>query len=124
MSNHSINIEREFDDEGEIKKYFNTEKKLLEFVKEEMIVWSEYNNNRKKYKNGDFNIDIDNLDFGYSLVEIELMVEKEEHAKEAEEKIINFANKYNFNMDKVPSKGEKYFEIVKPEIYKQIWGDR
>lgn len=121
FNNKNINAEKEYEDEEEIKQYFNTQKDLKDFVKEEMVLWSEYSNNRKKYKNGDFSIDLDNLSFGYSVVEIELMVGKEEDVKEAEDRILMFAKKYNLDTARVPSKGEKYFEIVKPELYKKFY---
>ena len=53
---------------------------------------------RKKYKHGDFNIDIDNAEFddGYKFcgMEIELMVKDESKAEEASQKITQFAKIY------------------------------
>ncbi len=46
---------------------------------------------RKKYKEGDFNIDIDSADFGHEVAEVELMVEKEEDVQGAIGRIKQFA---------------------------------
>ena len=48
-------------------------------------------------------------------------VEKKNEVKEAEEKILNLAKKYNIEIKDLPSKREEYFRIVKPEIYKKLY---
>ncbi len=124
LADKDIGVEKETEDAEEVKKYFNTKKDLQTFVNEEMYVFSNYKNTRKKYKNGEFHIDVDKLDFGHNVVEIEIMVEKIEDVKNAKESIVNFAKKYNFDLGEVPSKGEKYFEIVEPGRYKELYGDK
>ncbi len=119
---NGVNAEEEIENEEEIKKYFNTAKSMREFVDSEMQVFNRYVMNRKEYKNGDFIIDVDILDFGYEVVEIELMVENESKVAEAEKQIFNFAEKYHFSLEEVPSKGKKYFEIVRPDLYEQFYG--
>jgi|AntAceMinimDraft_16_1070373.scaffolds.fasta_scaffold02675_9 thiamine-triphosphatase len=46
---------------------------------------------RRKYKKGDFNIDLDIVDFGYKIIEIELMVKDSLEMKQAVERINFFA---------------------------------
>ncbi len=113
--------ETEIEDVEEIKKYFNTKKDLKEFVETEMVLWSNYENDRTEYHNGDFVIDIDKLSYGYGMVEIELMVDSIDKVADAEDKIINFAKKYDFEIKDVPSKGISYFKMVKPELYKKYY---
>lgn len=119
--NENADAEIEIDDEEEIKKYFNTEKSIKEFIETEMVLWSDYKNERTEYRNGEFTIDIDKLDFGYEMVEIEVLVEDKTQIKDAEDRIINFAKKYDFEIKYVASKGWKYFEIVEPELYKKYY---
>ncbi len=45
---------------------------------------------RKKYKRGEFTIDLDMTDFGYEIGEIELLVRSEDERDGAVEKIFNF----------------------------------
>ena len=110
----------EIEDEEEIKKYFNTEKSIKDFIRENLIEAMNIKTKRKKYTKENFIIDIDQLDFGYNCIEIELMVEREEQIKEAEERIVNLAQKYN--LKKGPSKRNEYFRIVKPDIYEKLFG--
>ncbi len=115
-------VSEEMESRKDIENYFNTPN-LDEFIKNNLAVILEYTCKRKKYKKGDFTIDLDEMDFGYKLCEIELMVEKEEQVKDAEEKIINLAKKYNFELKRVPSKRAEYFRRFKPEVYKDIFGN-
>ncbi len=111
----------EIEEEEEIKKYLKAED-LEEFVKKNLILVTDYTNKRKEYKKGEFKIDFDEMDFGYRLCEIELMVEKEEEIENAQNKIINFAKEYNLELKKLPAKRMEYLRLFKPEIYKKIKG--
>ena len=84
---------KEIEDREEIKKNFNTEN-LEMFIQENLIVLTDYEQARKKYTKEGFKIDVDTLNFGISSCDIEVLVEKEEEIKEAEDKIINFAKRY------------------------------
>jgi adenylate cyclase class IV len=78
---------------------------------------------RRKYKNGDFNIDIDLVDYGdnflYQVAEIEIIA-KDDKAKEAEEAIINFAKKLDLDFKIVRGKVINYLFNKKPEHYKTL----
>lgn len=111
----------EIEDPEEIKKYFNTDLNLEDFIKQNLKPFISYTTNRKKYKNGDFVIDVDSLSFGYDVVEIELLVENEDQVEDAESKILEFAKKYDFEIKKIPAKRAKYLEIIKPELYKELY---
>ncbi len=116
-----IKIEQEVEDVEEIKKYFKTNKNLEDFTKEDMIVFYEYVNNRKKYKKEDFIIDLDNLDFGYSLVEVELLVDDESFVDEAVEKIKTLVESCGIEMKETTSKRRMYIKTVKPELYETLF---
>jgi adenylate cyclase class IV len=83
----------------------------------------EYSNNRKKFKKEGFNIDVDDMSFGYKMCEIELIVDNEEEVKDAEDKIIEFVKRFGFENKKALTKRKAYFKMVKPEVYKELYGD-
>jgi len=116
-------VREEIEVKKDIEKYFNTSN-IEEFIRKNLIVFSEYATKRIKYKKEDFNIDVDETSFGYKILEIELMVEREDQTKDAENKIINLAKKYNLGIKKVPSKRSEYFRRFKPEIYKELYANK
>ncbi len=113
-----INIEIE--DRKEIEKYFNTFN-LEEFINKNLIIAIEYKTIRKKYKKDGFIIDIDEMEFGYKVGEIELMVDKEEDVKNAEEKIYQFALSNKLELKSNFSKKREYLKKFKPDLYKEIY---
>jgi len=108
-------IHQEIEDKKEIEKYFGISD-LQEFVNENLISAIEYRTARKKYKKENFNLDIDETDFGYQVGEIELMVEKEEDVKNAEDKIKEFALKNNLSLGKGLSKKKAYLKKFNIEL--------
>ena len=117
----SSGVAEEIEEEEKIKKYFNTSRPIQDFIKENLILVIDYKAKRRKYKKEEFTIDVDEMDFGYNLCEIELLVGKEEEIKDAEDKIINLAKEYSFEIKKLPSKRVEYLRLLKPEIYKEIY---
>jgi len=51
---------------------------------------------RKKYRNGEFTIDIDTTDFGFNLAEVEVLVKNESEASKAQERIFKFVRIHGF----------------------------
>ncbi len=111
----------ELENEEEIKKYLNINIPVAEFIKNNLIEGINIKTTRKKYKKDNFVIDIDNIDFGYQCVEIELMVENKSEVSSAYEKIINLAKTYGFDIQDVPTKKREYFRIVKPDVFRQLY---
>lgn len=75
---------------------------------------------RKKYKTGDFGIDIDYVNFGdfnYELAEIELMIKDEREAKYALIKIIELAEFYGLKIGYVRGKVIEYLKRKKPDHF-------
>jgi thiamine-triphosphatase len=108
-------IHEEIEDIEKIKEYFDTSG-LQEFINENLISAIEYRTIRKKYKKEDFNLDIDETDFGCQVGEIELIVDKEEDVKNAEEKIQEFASRNNLDLGKGLSKKKAYLKKFNREL--------
>lgn len=119
----SNNTNKEIDNVIEIKKYFEIDLSLEGFIDEKLFSFIEYDTKRKKYKKGDFIIDVDKMSFGYECVEIEIIVENENEVPNANERILNLAKEYNIEIKKVPKKREEYFRLYKPELYKELYGN-
>ncbi|HBA45890.1 hypothetical protein A2W67_00535 [Candidatus Nomurabacteria bacterium RIFCSPLOWO2_02_40_28] len=115
----SSGVSQEIEKREDIEKYFSTSN-LGEFIQKNLVVIIDYQSKRQKYKKENFSIDLDEMNFGYKLCEIELLVEKEEQVKDAENKIIDFAQKYNFDFKRILSKRFEFLRKFKPEIYKEL----
>lgn len=78
---------------------------------------------RKKYRDGEFTIDVDETDFGYNLVEIELMAKDEDKIANATNKIISFALRMGIEVKPEFDVRGKLLEFLyreKPEVYEEI----
>jgi len=115
-------VREEIKDKEEIKKFLNINTSIQEFVNKNMIVLSDYVNNRKKYKKGLFNIDLDNMDFGYKLCEVEIMAEDEAGILNAQKLLSEFIGEYDIEIKKIPPKGEMYMRIKNSELGKKLFG--
>ena len=79
---------------------------------------------RRTYKKDIFTIDIDDVDYGYALCEIELLVEKPAEVEEASQKILAFAKEHDLDLSKKRGKLVEYIYRFRPEHYrvlKQAW---
>lgn len=107
---------RELTTEQEIAEYLrlNTNKALTDVLHEsEYTILAPIITKRRKYKKDPFVIDIDVMNFGYEIAEIELLVEREEQMNEAIEKILTFAQ--SINLQTAPVRG-KVVEYIRREI--------
>ncbi len=75
---------------------------------------------RRKYKLDDFNIDIDSIDYGYNLAEIELMVEKEEDVPLAKDRIANLAKDLGLEIKITRGKLTEYMARFKQTHHKAL----
>lgn len=75
---------------------------------------------RKKYRKDGFIIDIDELDFGYNIVEIELMVNDKKEIDNAIQKILSFANSHNLSVGQVRGKIVEYLKRNNPKHHKAL----
>ena len=120
---NSTRVAKEIDNEIEIKKYLNLSgnDSLEEIIEKNFISLCKYTTKRREYKKEGFVIDVDETDFGYNMTEIELEVEEDEaKIKEAEEKLLIFAKKYDLEILDLPIKPDEYLRRLKPEVYKLV----
>jgi len=78
---------------------------------------------RKKYKNEQFTIDLDQVEFEnqvYHIGEIELMVEKEADMEQALKQIAEFARKQKLTLAPVRGKVLEYLRLFKPKHYEAL----
>lgn len=81
---------------------------------------------RTSYEKGGFHIDVDAVsyldsDFEYAIAEIELIIENEDEADEAEQKIIDFAKGFGLTVDQVIlGKVGAYLKTEKPDHYQAL----
>lgn len=117
---------KEVENLDEIAEHFGVDD-LLSFVNEKMVPIIEYKTERRKYKKGEFTIDVDKTDFGtgekYLMCEIECMVENDAEVAETLEKIMNLAKQHNFETKKIFSKHKEYLRRVKPEVYEKLFNN-
>ncbi|MDQ3076097.1 MAG: CYTH domain-containing protein [bacterium] len=118
------NAKKEIEDEQEIKRYFGTNAPLQDFIDNNLLVLTDFKNTRKKYKKEGFSIDLDNMDFGYTMCEMELMVEREDQIDEARNLLAEFMEQYGIEDNKIPTKRAAYLMKYKPELYKELYGDK
>ncbi len=115
---------RELEKDEEILKYFNVDPGVS--IKD-LLIENTYNafctleTTRKKYKKEVFNIDIDSIDYGYAIVEIEYMIEDESKIKEATEKIIKFAKSFGISTSEyVRGKVSEYLRRNSPDHFEAL----
>lgn len=75
---------------------------------------------RKKHKKDGFIIDIDELDFGYNIVEIELMVNEKSEIDNAIQKILAFAESHKLEVGQVRGKIVEYLRRNNLQHYKAL----
>ena len=75
---------------------------------------------RKKYKKGGFVIDVDELDFGYNIVEVEMLVNDKSEVDGAIKKILSFADDHNLKISQVRRKVAEYLKRNDAKHYKAL----
>lgn len=73
--------------------------------------------NRETYHKGDFHLDFDEMDFGFTTFEVELMVGDGEDPKVAEAKILEFSREHGIVGTKARGKVIEYLLRNRPEHY-------
>ena len=117
----------EIEDEGKIREILgitiknDMERDLIENGYSKFCICK---TTRKKYRWGDYGIDIDFVDYGdgssYGLAEIELMAKEENEVKYALQKIIELANYFSLETGYVRGKVAVYLKKKKPEHFKAL----
>jgi len=124
ISDREVDRYHELEDEKEIRKTLNlkgSDSLENDLVDSGFMSFAAINTTRRNYKNEGLNIVIDEMDYGYKLAEIEIVVDDKDKAEEAKNKIINFAKERNL---KYTSKGIgkviEYLGRYKPEHIKAL----
>lgn len=112
---------RELDNERDILQYFRSgiNKSLADFLNQSRYEpFCFITTTRKKYKKNNFSIDLDSMDFGYQIAEIEYMTDDESKIQESTESIITFAKKHYINTDAVVrGKVVEYIRLNNPRHF-------
>ncbi len=75
---------------------------------------------RRKYKKDGFVIDIDRVDFGYDIAEIEYMVKDISEVRDATEKIITYGEQLGLKIGAVRGKVGEYLKRNSPEHFQVL----
>jgi len=119
--NKSVDYYEEIINEKDISQKLNIKFKDNLKISLELVGYQPFaiiTSKRKKYQKEEFTIDIDKMDFGYNLAEIELIVENQEKTKVASQKIINFAKSHGLETTSVRGKVIEYIKRNSPEHFK------
>lgn len=114
---------QELETEEEIREYLGLEKTadLEEDLKSNgYLAFATFTTQRTSYLKDGFHIDIDSVDFGYDLVEIELMVDDESKVAEASKKIMDYAISLGLDTKKVRGKLLEYILRNNPTHYQLL----
>lgn len=114
---------KELESDEEILAYFgaDTSEPLADFLgKNGYVPILTIVTTRRKYKKEGFNIDLDAMDFGYNVAEIEYMAE-DDKVKEATNAIIEFAKKHNIDTESVVrGKAVEYLRRNSPKHFQAL----
>ena len=80
---------------------------------------------RRKYRRGGFTIDLDTMDYGYEICEIEKMVQGREQVEQAAQEILQFAERCGLSRGTVRGKVLEYLFRYAPGHYQALeeaWG--
>jgi len=75
---------------------------------------------RRKYKKGEFTIDVDSVDYGYEVIEIELLIESHDDMDESTKKVLDFAKQSGLTKSAKTGKVSQFLMQNYPEEYKEI----
>ena len=113
----------ELEDDETIKSKLNipAQKDIDEYLAEnEYVPFGSWETKRRRFEKDGFTIDVDSVDFGHNVVEIELMIEEGEDTNEAADKILNFAKTIRLEEDKQEGKVMVFIKRTNPNAYEEI----
>lgn len=114
---------REIEDESEIRKELNlslNQDLMTDLQSAGITPFCSYTTTRRKHRRGDLIIDVDVLDYGYEVTEIEKMVEREDQVQDAIEEIDAFARELGLDPTLVRDKTTEYLRRHSPAHYKKL----
>ena len=123
FQSRAANQYRELETEKEISEYFHFtgEQPLSDSLANAgYLPFATITTVRSKYERDGFIIDLDVMDFGYELAEIEKMVENEEEAEKAAEEILEFARTFNLRPGQVRGKVIEFLKRKDPNHFNAL----
>ena len=116
-----VNVYDEVDNPDEIIKKLNLKHLSDGFIenleKNGFKILLNIKTHRRKFKLRDFTVDIDEVDYGYKLCEIEKLVENESEVEKAIQEILDFARSLGLEIKYVRGKGMEYFYRFNKDAY-------
>lgn len=122
-SKGSIDQYDEIDDEKEICQYLKIDfgnSLLNTLARNKITPFAKIISQRKKFKKGEFTLDFDITDFGYSICEIELLVKDKSEIDYTAKRIENFAKEINLENKPVRGKLIEYIYRNRSEHYRAL----
>jgi len=114
-------LELEYDEAIKTKLNIGADKNISEYLAEnEYFPFGSWETKRRRFKKDGFTIDIDSVDFGHNVVEIELMVEEGGDTQQAARRILNFANSMDLKKDIQEGKAMVFIKRMNPTAYEEI----
>ena len=114
-------LELEYDEAIKTKLNIGADKNISEYLAEnEYFPFGSWETKRRRFKKDGFTIDIDSVDFGHNVVEIELMVEEGGDTQQAARRILNFANSMDLKKDIQEGKAMVFIKRINPTAYEEI----
>ena len=114
---------KEIENEKEISTQlgFDLEKPLVESLEVNGYKpFATISTHRKKYSKDGFAIDVDSASYGYGIIEIELMVEKESEMEGATKKILEFARSLGLSEGVIRGKISEYLFRFNPADHAKL----
>lgn len=124
-TNKEVAYHEELESEEVIRKILKLDKnRSLEedLLENGYISFATITTRRRSYEKNGFKIDIDSVDYGHNVVEIELIVEDESQMEGAIEKIIEFAHSMGLPVTEKWTRGKvaEYIHRFNPDHYKLL----
>ena len=119
----AIDRYHELENEEDIAKELKTSFKISfgEALKDKTIIsFATIITKRETYQKGEFHLDFDEMDFGFTTFEAELMISDEKEVTKAEQKIKEFAEKHEINPTKGRGKVIEFLFRKNPKHYQLL----
>ncbi len=123
IGNRKTDQYRELDTDEEIARKLNLNVKavlLAQLTDKGYRPFATINTTRETYHKGDFHLDFDEMDFGFSTFEAELMVKDISEVLATESKILEFAEVHGISGTEAHGKVIEYIIRKDPEHYKVL----
>ena len=119
----SVSKYLELEEEKDIKTKLGIpdDKTIHEYLKEnEYVPFGSWDTTRKRFKKEGFTVDVDSVDFGHNVLEIELLVEEGGDTNEAADRILDFAKRSGLGEGSTEGKVLEFIKRTNPTACNDI----